>query len=179
MAADKEIRLVRRLKNGDINALEWLYKTHSEKLLNQAFRIMLSRQAAEDVLHDIFVRLPESLKRFRGEAALQTWLYRVTHNTCLERLRTKKNHLRLLNQTKESPPQSAGTTFEDKDMLSRALAILDEETRSLLWLKEGEGLEVKELSRIFGLPEGTVKSRLSRGREKMQKWIAKEAVHAV
>jgi RNA polymerase sigma-70 factor (ECF subfamily) len=64
-------------------------------------------------------------------------------------------------------------------MLSRALAILDEETRSLLWLKEGEGLEVKELSRIFGLPEGTVKSRLSRGREKMQKWIEKEAAHAV
>ena len=68
-----------------------------------------------------------------------------------------------------------GDVYELSDLLAKAMAVLDPETRSLMWLKEGEGLSLKELSETFKLPEGTLKSRLSRARERVREYLEKEA----
>jgi RNA polymerase sigma-70 factor (ECF subfamily) len=164
------------LRAGRLEGLRLIYETYAERLLNQCYRILLSREQAEDVVQDLFLRLPGIIGEFRGESALGTWLYRVAHNMCLNRLQQAKNRAKLeWENAGELAPRSRGSSVELNDLLSKALAGLDPETRSLLWLKEGEGVPLKELSGIFKLPEGTLKSRLSRARDKVKEYLDQEA----
>src|SRR5688572_27426334 len=164
-----------RLRSGDLEGLKWIFETYSERLINQCYRILLSREQAEDVVQDLFVRLPDIISEFRGESALGTWLYRVAHNMCLNRLQQAKNRNKLEWENAEDlAPHGDGVSVETRDLLGKALAVLDAETRSLLWLKEGEGVPLKELSEIFKLPEGTLKSRLSRARDRVREFLEKE-----
>jgi RNA polymerase sigma-70 factor, ECF subfamily len=167
---------IEQLREGKLEGLQWIYQTHSQRILNQCYRILLSREQAEDVLQDLFVKLPESIADFRGESALGTWLYRVAHNMCLNRLQQAKNRNKLeWENAEELAPHHGGASVETRDLLGKALAVLDAETRSLLWLKEGEGVPLKELTDIFGLPEGTLKSKLSRARDRVREYLEKES----
>jgi RNA polymerase sigma-70 factor, ECF subfamily len=164
-----ERRSVDQLRKGELEGLRWIYDNHSERLLNQGYRILLSREQAEDMVQDLFIRLPGIIADFRRECSLSTWLFRVAHNMCLNRLQQAKNHFKLeVENLEEITPRNSMASFEVTDFLDKALAILDAETRSLLWLKEGEGVPLKELSLIFKLPEGTLKSKLSRARERVR-----------
>jgi len=171
-----EMKSLKELRAGRLEGLHWIYETFSERLLNQSYRILLSREQAEDVVQDLFVRLPEIIGEFRGESALGTWLYRVAHNMCLNRLQQAKNRAKLeWENAEELAPRARGGSVELTDLLTKAMAGLDAETRSLLWLKEGEGVPLKELSVILMLPEGTLKSRLSRARDKVKEYLEQEA----
>ena len=170
-----EKRSIEQLRKGDLEGLRWIYENHSERLLNQCYRILLSRERAEDMVQDLFVRLPEIAAHFRGESSLATWLFRVAHNMCLNRLEQTKNRLKLEGENIEAlAPRDLSTSFEETDLLNKAMSELDPETRSLLWLKDGEGVPLKDLSQSFKLPEGTLKSRLSRARERMREYLEKE-----
>jgi RNA polymerase sigma-70 factor, ECF subfamily len=169
---------IEQLREGRLEGLQWIYETYSQRILNQCFRILLSREQAEDVVQDLFVKLPAIISEFRGESALGTWLYRVAHNMCLNRLQQSKNRNKLEWENLDSlSPRALGVSVEISDLLAKALAVLDADTRSLLWLKEGEGVPLKELMDIFGLPEGTLKSKLSRARERVKAYLEKEAVY--
>lgn len=171
-----EKKSIEQLREGRLEGLQWIYQTYSQRLLNQCFRILLSREQAEDVVQDVFMKLPAIITEFRGESALGTWLYRVAHNMCLNRLQQAKNRYKLEWENADSlAPRAMGTSVELSDLLGKALAVLDPETRSLLWLKEGEGVPLKELMDIFGLPEGTLKSKLSRARDRVKEYLEKEA----
>ncbi|MDB5104142.1 MAG: polymerase sigma-70 factor family protein [Fibrobacteres bacterium] len=171
-----EKKSIEQLREGGLEGLHWIYGTYSQRILNQCFRILLSKEQAEDVVQDLFVKLPEIIAEFRGESSLGTWLYRVAHNMCLNRLQQAKNRNKLeWENAEELAPRSQGASIETRDLLGKALAVLDAETRSMLWLKEGEGVPLKELSDIFRLPEGTLKSRLSRARDKVREYLEKEA----
>jgi len=171
-----EKKSIEQLRGGRLEGLHWIYETYSQRILNQCYRILLSREQAEDVLQDLFVRLPGIIAEFRGESSLGTWLYRVAHNMCLNRLQQARNRNKLEWENIEAlSPRGSGASLELSDLLGKALAVLDAETRSLLWLKEGEGVPLKELSEIFKLPEGTLKSRLSRARDKVKEYLEKES----
>lgn len=171
-----ERKSIERLRKGDLEGLSWIYETYSKRILNQCFRILLSQEQAEDMVQDLFVRLPDIIVEFRGESALGTWLYRVAHNMCLNRLQQSKNRNKLEWENAENlAPRSTDASVELSDLLTKALAVLEPEARSLLWLKEGEGVPLKELSEILGLPEGTLKSRLSRARDRVREYLEKEA----
>jgi RNA polymerase sigma-70 factor (ECF subfamily) len=171
-----EKKNIEKLRAGELEGLRWIYENHSERLLNQCYRILLSREQAEDMVQDLFLRLPQIIADFRGESVLGTWLYRVAHNMCLNRLQQSRNRLKLeWENLDELSPRSAGASYEVTDLLGKALSVLDPETRSLLWLKEGEGVPLKELSETFKLPEGTLKSRLSRARDRVKEFLEKEA----
>jgi RNA polymerase sigma factor (sigma-70 family) len=175
-----EKKSLEELRAGRLEGLRLIYETYAERLLNQCYRILLSREQAEDVVQDLFLRLPGIIGEFRGESALGTWLYRVAHNMCLNRLQQAKNRAKLEwenagEHAGELAPRGRGTSVELNDLLAKALAGLDAETRSLLWLKEGEGVPLKELSDIFKMPEGTLKSRLSRARDKVKEYLDQEA----
>ncbi len=171
-----EQKSMEMLRKGKLEGLQWIYENHSERLLNQSYRILLSREQAEDMVQDLFIKLPEIIGDFRGESSLGTWLFRVAHNMCLNRLQQAKNRLKLESENlEELAPREIGTSYEVSDLLGKALAVLDPDTRSLLWLKEGEGLPLKELSVLFKLPEGTLKSRLSRARDRVKEYLEKEA----
>lgn len=174
--AAPERKSIEQLRAGRLEGLHWIYKTFSQRILNQCYRILLSREQAEDVLQDLFVKLPGIISEFRGESALGTWLYRVAHNMCLNRLQQARNRNKLEWENAEAlAPRGSGSSVELSDLLAKALAVLEPETRSLLWLKEGEGVPLKELMEIFKLPEGTLKSKLSRARERVRDYLEKEA----
>jgi RNA polymerase sigma-70 factor (ECF subfamily) len=169
-----EARALARLRSRDLEGLKWVYESFAERLLNQCWRILLSKEQAEDVVQDLFIRLPDTIADFRGDSALGTWLYRVAHNMCLTRLQQGKNRARLEEENLAGEAGAEKDAYEVSDLLGKALAVLDPETRSLLWLKEGEGLSLKDLSGSFKLPEGTLKSRLSRARDRVREFLEKE-----
>lgn len=180
--APPEAQALAQVLSGDLSGLRVLYDLHASTLLNQAWRILQAREAAEDAVHDLFLRLPEILRQFRGESSLRTWLFRAMHNQCLNVLSVAGHRRRLLSRERDaeseiSPEPSVAVVVETQDTLHRALAQLEPETRSLLWLKEAEGLSLKELSEIFNEVEGTLKARLSRARERLRHILAKEHTH--
>ena len=168
--------ILQHLKGGSREALSLLWQAHSANVLNLAFRMLKDRNEAEDVLMDIFVQIPKKIQGFQGQSALATWLYRLTVNECLMKLRAQKRHRELEEEHLDTIVEEALGKNEDFDtsgfnpeLLEKALNTLNAETRSMLWLKDAEDLDVKDLAEIYRMPEGTIKARLSRARKLLKK----------
>jgi RNA polymerase sigma-70 factor, ECF subfamily len=89
MALDNEQALIQRCRQGQIEAFEQIYRHYESPLLALAWRLLDTREAAEDALHDAMLKAFRSISRFRGDASLSTWLHRIVTNTCYDRLRTR------------------------------------------------------------------------------------------
>lgn len=176
------------LKRGSREALALLWQDHSSHVLNLAFRMMKDRDQAEDILMDVFVQVPKAIQNFRGDCALGTWLFKLTVNACLMKLRAQKRHQELeeehgdiiIEEILGKPDEitvlnSAGEY--DPELLNIGLNELPTETRSMLWLKDAEDLDIKDLAEIYRLPEGTIKSRLSRGRNFLRTFLMEHKKH--
>lgn len=179
-----ENEIIQRLRAGDLAALKELWKENSSHVLNLAFRILLDRDKAEDVLMDVFVEIPSAIRGFRGNSKLSTWIYMLTKNACLMKIRKERIHLKIettrsaeIEETAFGKTESAETSL-DREALSYGLSILAPEIRSLLWLKDAEGLDIRTLSEIFNAPEGTIKARLSRARAQVRNVLEKEIHYA-
>lgn len=179
-----ENEIIQRLRAGDLAALKELWKENSSHVLNLAFRILLDRDRAEDVLMDVFVEIPNAIRGFRGNSKLSTWIYTLTKNACLMKIRKERIHLKIettrsaeIEETAFGKTESVETTL-DREALSYGLSILAPEIRSLLWLKDAEGLDIRTLSEIFNAPEGTLKARLSRARAQVRNVLEKEIHYA-
>ncbi len=179
-----ENAVIKKLRAGDLGVLEAVWKDDSAKLLNLAYRILLDRDAAEDILMDVFVSVPEAITHFRGESSISTWLYRMTTNACLMKIRSSKRRAEILSENHEDiESYSIGHKTEelpidDVEALERGLAKLTPELRSLLWLKDADGLDLKSLVDIFNAPEGTLKARLFRARAQVREALQEEVSYA-
>ena len=155
--------ILQHLLEGGREALSLLWQAHSTNVLNLAFRMLKDRDQAEDILMDVFVQVPKAIKGFRGQSALGTWLYRLTVNACLMKLRAEKRHRELEEDNLDTIVESALGKGDS--------ANLNAENRSMLWLKDAEDLDVKDLAEIYKMPEGTVKARLSRARNFVRNYL--------
>lgn len=169
--------ILQHLLEGGREALSLLWQAHSANVLNLAFRMLKDRDQAEDILMDVFVQVPKAVKEFRGQSALGTWLFRLTVNACLMKLRAQKRHRELEEDNLDSIVESAlgqgdakSESF-DPELLEVGLNALNAENRSMLWLKDAEDLDVKDLAEIFRMPEGTIKARLSRARNFVRNYL--------
>lgn len=176
--------ILQHLKGGSREALSLLWQAHSANVLNLAFRMMKDRDEAEDILMDVFVQAPKAVQGFRGESALGTWLYRLTVNACLMKLRAQKRHRELEEEHLDSIIEEAlgkgdlkNENF-DPELLEKGLAELPAESRSMLWLKDAEDLDVKDLAEIYRMPEGTIKAKLSRARHFVKNYLKERKNHA-
>ncbi len=170
------------LARGEMAGLKTIYDAHAAPLLNLAWRMLKNRAAAEDALHELFLRMPHLLGQFRKECSLKTWLFKAMHNQCLNWLAVEKNRQNLLrrewpDEEAQSDEVAADKKLEDAQKLERALEKVPPETRSLLWMKDAEGMSFEELVLIFKEPEGTLKARLSRARHLIRQAFAKEVAH--
>ena len=175
--------ILQHLKDGSREALALLWQANSLNVLNLAFRMLKDRDQAEDILMDVFVQVPKAVQAFRGESALGTWLYRLTVNACLMKLRSQKRHRELEEEKLDviveeviGKLDSQGEDF-DAELLEKGLAQLPAETRSMLWLKDAEDLDVKDLASIYKMPEGTIKARLSRARHLVRNFLKERKDH--
>jgi len=170
--------LVARLKAGDSAAFEELVRTHGPRMLALARRYLPRETDAEDTLQDAFLSVFRSIGTFAGESRLTTWLHRVTVNAALMRIRARSRRPEtLLGDVKvdvmaeprgEVAWSSTATEVlsreETRNAVRRSLDRLQEESRIVVRLRDIEGMDLREISRLLGIGVNTVKSRLSRGR---------------
>jgi len=164
--------LVRSCRSGDVSAWRSLYERYAPLVHRFASALGVPVDEREDAAQDIFIAVFRSLKHFRGEAQLSTWIYRIAARHAIRlgrRRRTRENmRLTMLNEkpTVLNDPAERSTQIATLD---RMLAKLPPKKRTVLVLFEIEGLSAKEISDVVGCPENTVWSRLHHARSEMVK----------
>ena len=165
-ASDRE--LMTRTAAGDQAAFTELMARHEDMVFAVAMRMMRNRELAFDATQETFVTVFRKADRFSGESAVSTWLYRVATNTCLDLLRKeKRRRAEPIPEYHDEPDRRAGQPFESVEVRSdieSALAAIPEDFRAAVVLTDVQGLSVAEAGAILGVPDGTVKSRVFRGR---------------
>jgi len=173
--------LVHRLRRGDRGAFELLLRAHQDRVYDFCVRMLSDREEAFDLTQEIFLSVHQNLDKFRADSKLSTWIFRIARNHCLNRLKYLKrrgrgrsdeygeaNELSITESMGGSNrPDEAVLAAREKALVHRAIAELEEDQRSLVVLRDVEGLSYEEIMDITELPEGTVKSRLHRAREKL------------
>lgn len=183
-----EKKLCKDAANGDVASFEALIKPHQTTIFNIAYRICENRNDAEDIAQDALVKAFCSISEFKGESKFSTWLYRIATNTALDAVKRRKRHMTESLDSKihtddgeitldipssEPSPETRAESKEIKIEVQRALNRLPEINRTIIILRDINGLAYNEIAEILGCSEGTVKSRLSRARQKLKEILLK------
>jgi RNA polymerase sigma-70 factor (ECF subfamily) len=163
---DPDELLVRRAQRGERFAFDKLVERHEQRLYTLAARVLGSRDEAADAVQDALVRAWLALPKFRGDARFSTWLYRITVNAAHD-ARAKRR----APPVEEPPdPVDPRDRFAERELsgdLQRALDALDESYRVAVVLYDVLGCSYAEIAELTEVPEGTVKSRIFRGRSEL------------
>lgn len=176
-----EQALVRRAQSGDRDAFEQLVRAYESKVYALALRWTNDREDALDASQETFLRVFRFLSSFDARSSFSTWLYRVTINVCKD-MAAKRSRVREQPLEKDSGDDNYETQLPDVryepelvfekreqgEILCAAIASLPEEYRSMILLRDLRGLSYREIGDLLELEEGTVKSRISRAREKLR-----------
>jgi RNA polymerase sigma-70 factor, ECF subfamily len=163
-----DVLLLSRLANGDEQALAELYQRHSAKVYALGLRMLSSKEEAEEMLQDTFYKLYKKAASFRGfamrdgDASVGTFIYSIARNEALMRLREKRSRPQGTSELLETLSTIAARDPIDTAMIEKALSHLGSEDRTLVQQAFFWGYSHSELAERFGLPLGTVKSRLRR-----------------
>jgi len=171
--------LVRRLQNGDLEALGELYEKYKTPVYRTVLAITRDQELAEDILQETFIRVYLNAGKIDDGVSLMPWLYRVAVNLCYTWSSRVRRLLNVLQQAIEqlSPvparhPEAIAEELEWQQTVWQALDSLSVDHRTVVVLHYLEGLSLKEIAYITGTPEGTVKSRLHYAREYLRKALA-------
>ncbi len=163
---DKE--LLRRHVAGDSNAFGELFRRHRDRMWAVATRVLGDRDKAADCVQEAFIAAFRHAGSFRGDAAVTTWLHRITVNACMDRVRRDRHVLRRAGDLADIDlPDERDDHASTEAVLDvrEALAALPEAQRLALVLVDLQGLSIAEAAAVLEVAEGTVKSRCFRGRE--------------
>jgi RNA polymerase sigma-70 factor, ECF subfamily len=179
--------LVMRCLSGDETAWEELVRVHSRQVYGLCFRFTGSAQEAQDLTQEVFLRVFRTLKSFRStEGSFNTWLARVTRNLLIDHYRRSRQE-RVTDSIEEQLPvleeegsaaavrpdhQVAGR--EASEILQATLQKLSPDLREAVILRDLQELEYREIADVLGIPEGTVKSRINRGRAELARLLRKQ-----
>ena len=164
--------LVEKAKNGDSSAFEKLYDLYATKVYNTALRMTRNAEDALDLSQEIFIRVYKSLPFFKGDSSFSTWLYSIASNACIDftRKETKKKHDSVdeaLQLPDVKTPESELEKRQLREDIANAISSLPPNLREVIVLREINGLSYAEIADALDIEEGTVKSRISRAREKL------------
>lgn len=159
--------LVARFLAGDQAAFTALVHRHERRVYNLALRMLGREEDAKDAAQDAFLNALRKLSSFRGQAAFTTWMHRVTMNTCYDILRKRRREPLLDDPPDDIPSRVTGdpaSQVADAIDVQRALVEVPVDFRAVLILHDVQDLAYEDIAEILGIPVGTVKSRLHRGR---------------
>ncbi len=184
-AVEPDQRLVAMAQRGDAMAVSELYARYQRRILNYLYRFTGSREAAEDLTQETFIRVVRNLGRYRPTGSVAGWIYRIAKNLALNGIRDRKGKeeisldeqrenvegeemtpLQIVADTRPSPAQEAGRA-EVNEAVQKALLELPPVFREAVVLCDIQGCAYKEAAEILGCPIDTVASRLARGRAKL------------
>lgn len=178
--ADRTDRdLAARCKRGEMAAFEQLYRRHSGRLYNVAYRMTGSAADAEDLLQDVFLQVYRRIESYRGEAALGTWLYRLAVNACLDHLRSHQGRQSkatdFIDDIEGLEPVASPSWQPDRALdrvdLESAISRLPPSYRSAFVLHDVEGHQHHEVAEMLGIAEGTSKSLLHKARRRLRAFL--------
>ncbi|NJD31858.1 MAG: RNA polymerase sigma factor RpoE [Gammaproteobacteria bacterium] len=174
-----DLELVRRAQRGERGAFDLLVLRYQHKVIKLVARLLRDPTEAEDVAQEAFVKAYRALGSFRGDSAFYTWLYRIAVNTArnamASRQRRPLDYEADLSETEQSAvesrmrhtdtPEATVLSDEIHQTVNRAVADLPEDLRTAIILREAEGLSYEEIAAAMDCPVGTVRSRIFRARE--------------
>ena len=185
--------LLARLQAGEEGALAELADTYSSKIYQLAFRYLRNKEDAEEVTQDVLFKVYRKVSTFRGDAALPSWIYRITFNAAMSRLRTARyqrsqeeervasaNESDGANPPSRTPDVADWTDMADENVLRsqlrqrvfRAILALPAIYRAPVMLRDIQGMSTEEASAMLKVKDQTLKSRLHRGRLILRKQLA-------
>jgi RNA polymerase sigma-70 factor, ECF subfamily len=175
--------IIERCLNGDQSAWESIVRIYRRKVFNVAYKFVGRHDQAEDLTQDVFLKLYKSLDTFDRRANFQTWLISVSRNLCIDHYRAVRKERETINRDVDpadfapvSPDPRADTQLEQRDrvrLLRQALDKLAPTLRTAVMLRDIQELTYQEIADKLHLPEGTVKSRINRGRTELARQIQK------
>lgn len=181
--ADEEAQLVDRCLKGEQTAWDSLVKTYTRRVYGMCLRFTGNDSEAQDLTQEVFLRVFRTLGTFHsGRSSFTVWLARVTRNLLIDHYRMGRaerrtdaldTYLPVLEERHSYPQRTEGllSRREAGEILSAALRQLSPELREAVILRDLEEMEYSEISQILGVPEGTVKSRLNRGRAQLARIV--------
>lgn len=188
---DEDIEYVRACQQGNPDAFEILVERHQKKMLNIAYRMLGDYDDACDVTQEAFIAAYKAIKKFKGEAKFSTWLYRIVINYSKNRLqqlkrlekregvsiddseKIKEKKVLFSSETIGANPGTQMEKREREEQVHKCISTLDEEFKEVLVLRDIQGFSYDEICAILKIPDGTVKSRLSRARGALKDCLAK------
>lgn len=175
---DHDDELLRSARAGDAAALEEILRRHHRMIHAVCARIVVDRGGAEDATQEALLAVTRGLRRFDGRSSLGTWIYRIATNAALDEVRRVGRRPRPTlvaadgDSRVTSGPEDAVTVGDE---VGRALQTLDPEIRATMVLRHLAGLDYAEIAQTLGVPVGTVRSRLSRGRDALRSLLGEHA----
>ncbi len=183
--AENDQQLVRKVQAGDKRAFDLLVLKYQHKIFGLISRYVSDSHEVQDVAQEAFIKAYRALPKFRGDSAFYTWLYRIAINTA-------KNHLVSRGrrppgsdvEVEDAEYYDTGSALRDvdtpenqlfkqelEDVVNRAIGELPDDLRSAVTLREFDGLSYEEIADIMDCPVGTVRSRIFRAREAIDKQV--------
>jgi len=173
--------LIERCLGGDQFAWEQIVRQYWRKVFNVAYKFVGSHEQAEDLTQDIFLKIFRSLDTFDRRANFQTWLISVSRNLCIDHYRSVRKERQTIDRDVTSDDVSPVSStvsplaaLENRDLaalLRQALGALPQSLRTAVLLRDIQELSYQEIADRLRLPEGTVKSRINRGRKELARQI--------
>ena len=179
--------LIQRCLQGDQLAWDAIVKQYRRKVFNVAYKFVGQHEEAEDLTQDIFLKICKSLGTFDRRANFQTWLISVSRNLCIDHYRSVRLERQAIDRQVDpndlspvghEPGPIAAIEQQDRVVLLReALAMLPASLRTAVMMRDIQELSYREIADRLRLPEGTIKSRISRGRTELARQIRKMRGH--
>lgn len=190
MAEQNEVMtLVEKAQSGDSNAFGELIMRHERFVYNVVYRMLPNKEDAEDISQEVFIKAYKYIGKFDGKASFSTWIYKIAVNTCIDEIRKRKGKETIsMNNEIEGEEGAFVKEFADSGIsveeeviakegfaaIKNAIDNLSEEHKTVITLRDLEGLSYTEIAEITDSSMGTVKSRLARGRKALKDIIAKD-----
>jgi RNA polymerase sigma-70 factor (ECF subfamily) len=173
--------LIERCLDGDQLAWEAIVRQHWRKVFNIAYKFVGKHDEAEDLTQDIFLKIFKSLNTFDRRANFQTWLISVSRNLCIDHYRSVRKERETIDRdvdpgdlsptSHETSPYAALEQRDRVVLLREAMQQLPDTLRTAVMLRDIQELSYQEIATALALPEGTVKSRINRGRTELARQI--------
>ena len=180
---DEDLDLVLRSKKGEINAFGELVKRHQSLVINFCYKMLGNREDAEDIAQETFLRAFAAIGRFQPRARFSTWLLTIAKNLTLNLIRNERRRIQGIDEIGSSDetgpivehapsgnpgPDGIALQNERARYVRGALKELSDTHRTIIVLRDFEGMTYEEIAGVMGCRKGTVKSRLSRAREQLK-----------
>lgn len=178
----EDVELVKLCQEGDINAFDILFQKHRDRMYGVAYKMVGNQEDALDLTQEIFLKAFQKIDKFNYKSAFSTWLYKLAVNVCIDELRKRKSVREYPTEdtfqqilVDNDTPEDETISNEQEEILWKAINSLKEKERTVIILRDMEGLSYDEIASTLKCSLGRVKSRIHEARNKLKLALQSDA----